>query len=114
MNVAIIGSRDFNDYQLLKQYVDNSGLKITAIYSGGARGADSLARQYAKEKNYKLVEFIPDWDGLGKKAGFIRNWKTIENADWVFAFWDKKSKGTKHSIDISRKLKKPLEIIYIS
>jgi len=112
MNVAIVGGRDFDDYERLKKYIDNSGLVITHIFSGGANGADSLGARYAKEKDIPLTEFIPDWNKHGKSAGFIRNKLIIENADWIFAFWDGISKGTKHSIDIARSLKKPLEIIF--
>ncbi len=112
MKVAIVGSRGFTNYQLLKKYMDECGLKITAIISGGAAGADSLARRYAKENNIELVEFKADWS-QGKGAGYKRNVDIINNSDWVFAFWDHSSKGTKHSIDISKKFKKPIEIIKV-
>lgn len=111
MKIAIVGGRDFEDYKLLKTYVNNAGLKITHIVSGGARGADSLGKKFAQEHGYKMIEFLPDWDKHKKAAGYIRNQQIIESADWVFAFWDNMSKGTKHSIDISRRLRKPLEII---
>ena len=52
MKLAIVGSRTFNDYELLKDEVDKLLKKynITEIVTGGARGADTLAEQYAKDK----------------------------------------------------------------
>ena len=112
MNIAIVGGRNFEDYAKLKNHINNCGIIITKVVSGGARGCDSLARKYAKEYNIQLLEFIPEWEKYGKSAGFKRNELIISNADWVFAFWDGSSKGTKSSIDISRRLGKPLEIIF--
>lgn len=108
MKFAIIGGRDFNDKDLL--YKTLNDYDITEIISGGARGADSLAEQYAYDNNIKMVVFKPDWS-KGRSAGLIRNHDIISNADAVIAFWDKQSKGTKHSIDLSKQLRKPIEII---
>jgi hypothetical protein len=109
MNIAIIGSRTFLDYNTLKQKLDEfvsqqqlSFSDIT-IVSGGAKGADSLAEMYANENYTKLIVFKPDWEKFGRGAGYRRNVDIINNADIVFAFWDGASKGTKHSIDIAEK-----------
>ena len=84
------------------------------IVSGCARGADSLGEKYATEKNYKLHKFPADWDRFGKSAGYRRNQEMAEFADMVIAFWDGKSVGTKHMIDISKSKNKPCQIIDIS
>ena len=111
MKVAIIGSRNFNDYELVVETLLEYENIITLIVSGGAKGADMLGERWAKEKNKELLVFYPDWVKYGKSAGFIRNKDIIENSDIVFAFWDGVSKGTKHSIDLSVKLNKELKII---
>lgn len=128
MKLAIIGSRNFNDYTLLKEVLYNHygetrvrqdlyG-RIDTIYafdeiiSGGAKGADSLGAQFAKEKNFKLTEFLPDWDKHGKAAGFIRNEDIIKNCDEVLSFWDGLSRGTANSLSIAKRLKKPTLVIY--
>jgi predicted Rossmann fold nucleotide-binding protein DprA/Smf involved in DNA uptake len=46
--VGVVGSRDFNDYPLMRSTLNT--MKISHIVSGGSRGADSLAEQYANEK----------------------------------------------------------------
>lgn len=111
MKAAIIGSRSFNNYDLVLETLLEYENIITLIVSGGAKGADTLGERWAKEKNKEVLIFYPEWDKYGKSAGFRRNKDIIENSDIVFAFWDGISKGTKSSIDLSNKLNKELKII---
>lgn len=112
MVIGIVGGRDFDDYSLLtttmNEYVD----KVHLIVSGGAKGADSLGERWAKENNKKTLIFKPEWEKFGKSAGFIRNQEIVKNSDFVLAFWDGKSKGTKSSIDLCKKNEIPYKIIY--
>ncbi len=128
MKLAIIGSRGFKDYDHLVltletffadwndnedsegRYIGSYKYMFHEIISGGATGADKLAARFAKENNIKLTEFIPDWSA-GKGAGFARNHDIINPADFVLAFWNG-SNGTKHSLGLAKKLKKPTMIIY--
>lgn len=110
MNIAIIGSRNFTDYELmsstiLSYFIENELNKIT-IVSGGAKGADTLAEKFAMENHLEITVFKPDWKKFGKRAGFLRNTIIIENSDIVFAFWDSISNGTKDSIEKAEKLNK--------
>lgn len=108
MKIAVIGSRTFDDKKLLDVIL--SGYEIDLIISGGARGADSLAQEYAKERNIPAKIFLPDWS-IGRHAGFLRNTQIVEAADCVIAFWDGKSKGTLDSINKAKKLGKDCAII---
>ena len=114
MKLAIIGSRDFNDYDTLVdflwRYKDSEN--IDSIISGGAKGADLLGKKYAKDIGFYYVEFLPDWDKYGKAAGFIRNQQIVDACDEVIAFWDGKSKGTQDTINKAKKAKKPTFIVY--
>ncbi len=125
MILAIIGSRTYKNYNEMYQilhtyfckhdYDDDYGIRycFDEIISGGASGADSLAARFAKEhNNIKLTEYLPDWEQFGKPAGMIRNKAIIENSDFVLAFWDGKSPGTKNSLSLAKKLKKKTMIVY--
>lgn len=103
INLAIVGSRIFEDYKMLKQTVDEIRMRfnVVKIVSGGARGADSLGERYAKENNIETLIFYPDWTKHGKKAGFLRNVTIVDNSDMILAFWDRVSNGTKHTITIA-------------
>jgi hypothetical protein len=118
MKVGIIGSREFSDYDKMKEsilsYFRNKNLDINTIeyiVSGGARGADKLGERFAEEFNIKTKIHLPNWDKFGKSAGMIRNSDIIDDSDLIFAFWDGQSKGTKDSINKARKRNKEIEII---
>ena len=108
--IVIAGSRNFNDYERVKKFIDNyiqdkAGNSIT-ILSGGCRGADLLGEKYAKENGYEVVRISPEWEKYGRAAGIVRNKKMAEMADVVVCFWDGKSKGTKAMINHAKKLNK--------
>ena len=109
IKVIIAGTRDFNDYDFLKKNVDyflqgiNPNNEEIEIVSGNARGADKLGERYAKERNLPVKLFPANWDKYGKRAGYLRNQEMANYADVLIAFWDEKSKGTKHMIDIAKK-----------
>jgi len=111
MKLAIIGSRDFNDYELLKQELEPYKNKITLVISGGAKGADTLGERWAKENNILIQIFLPDWNKHGRGAGLLRNHDIIKNCDVVIAFWDNKSTGTKQALELTTIYKKPKKII---
>lgn len=104
MKLAVVGSRTFNDYDLLKSYLDKIHERepITYIVSGGAKGADSLSERWARENNIETIIFLPDWNKYKKAAGFIRNKDIINESDKVIAFWDEISKGTLSSINLAK------------
>lgn len=105
--IIIAGTRTFNDYEQLYVRVTMLISRIPRneieIVSGGAKGADQLGEQYAKHKGYALKIFPADWKQLGKSAGYIRNKEMAEYATHLIVFWDGKSKGTKHMIDLAEK-----------
>ena len=111
--IIIAGGRDFMDYNLLKEKANKIlqekrvSHKIVII-SGCARGADTLGLRYASENAFDVEEYPANWDKYGKKAGYMRN---VEMADALIAFWDGKSKGTKHMIDIATERNLPTRII---
>jgi len=111
MKIAVIGSRNFNNYNKLCEIL--SQYEISEIVSGGAKGADSLAERYSKEYNIKITIFYPNWKKFGKSAGPIRNKEIIDYCDHVVAFWDGSSKGTKSSINIANRLKREVNIVKI-
>lgn len=114
MKLIIAGGRYFNNYELLKEKVDyflsNESGDIE-IVSGKARGADSLGEKYAKEKGYPVKEFPAKWNEYGKRAGYLRNEEMALYATHCVCFWDGKSKGTKHMIDLAKKSNLNLRVV---
>ena len=101
MKTIIAGSRDFNDKDLLEASLFSLPWHIDTVVSGRAQGADKLGELYAYEYNKDIKLFPANWDLHGKSAGYLRNKQMAEYADALVAFWDCKSKGTKHMIDLA-------------
>ncbi len=106
MKVAIIGSRNLGVIGLENFLPEN----VTEIVSGGARGIDTCAREYAQANGIKLTEFLPDYSRYGRGAPLKRNLEIIAYADVVLAFWDGKSHGTKYVIDNCKKQNVPIKV----
>ena len=107
MRVAVIGSRNLT-VKDLGVYLPED---VTEIVSGGAKGIDSCAREYALTHGIKLTEFLPEYSRYGRSAPIKRNITIIENADLVLAFWDGSSRGTKFVIDECKKRGIPVKIL---
>jgi hypothetical protein len=108
--IVIGGYRNFNDYEIFKDFVDlciRDKTEIT-ILSGHCKGTDLMAERYAKEKGFALEIHPADWKKYGKAAGPIRNRQMVENADTVIAFASETATGTKNLIQNAKKLDKEL------
>ena len=106
MKVAVVGSRNLRIDDLGKYLPDG----VTEIVSGGARGVDTSAREYALTHNINLTEFLPEYDKYGRSAPLRRNITIIEYAALVLAFWDGSSRGTKYVIDNCKRLGIPIKV----
>lgn len=114
--LIVAGSRGFDDYDLMLRVLiamtDNElADKKLSIVSGMARGADQLGVRLANAFGLDLYKFPANWNGLGKRAGFIRNTQMGNFSDGLLAFWDGQSNGTKHMVDYMQQLKKPVHLI---
>ena len=100
MKVAVIGSRSFASYSFLCRQL--ASLPVSSVVSGGARGADSLAARFARERGLPLHVFLPDYARFGRRAPLVRNESIIAAAELVVAFWDGRSAGTAHALRLAR------------
>ena len=105
MRTIIAGGREFDNFPLLMSEVENfeeyySSSELIVV-SGKARGADALGERWAEENGRKIVSHPADWEKYGKSAGYRRNAEMAIYAEALIAFWDGKSKGTKHMIDLA-------------
>ena len=104
MRVVIAGCRHIDSSYIVDAAIRGSGLEITKIISGGARGIDTVAKEWATRNKISFEEYKADWDKYGKRAGPIRNRKMAENADALIAIWDGKSRGTGNMIETAYEL----------
>ncbi|MBO5262382.1 MAG: hypothetical protein J6B45_04990 [Clostridia bacterium] len=107
MKLLIAGSRNLTDINLEK-YIPND---VELIISGGAKGIDTLAENYADKKGISKLIMRPKYELYGKGAPLKRNEEMIKIADQVLVFWDGKSRGTRFTIDKAKKQNKPVNVV---
>jgi uncharacterized phage-like protein YoqJ len=107
MKVLVAGSRGITSFDL-EQYIPS---ETELVITGGAKGVDQLAEQYAD--THRISKFImrPQYDLYGRAAPLKRNEVMVDMADLVIVVWDGVSKGTKHTIEYAKKKQKNLILI---
>jgi len=116
VQLIIAGGREFNNKELVVerlQAMEQLGLFPNGVelICGMAKGADQLGFDVFHEAGLTIHAFHPDWDGLGKRAGFVRNAQMGEAADMALIFWDGHSRGTKHMIEYMEKMNKRVYLV---
>ena len=106
MKIAIVGSRNIT-VNNIEDYI----FECDEIVSGGAKGVDACAAEYAKENGLKFTEFSPEYERYGRAAPIIRNRQIVDYADKILVFWDGSSKGALSVIKYAQKVGKDCEII---
>lgn len=109
MRIIVAGGRDFRYRDIAFVCLAKHVKQGDTVISGHARGADIIGEMYARTHNIDLELHSADWNRYGKAAGRIRNSQMADVADKLIAFWDGKSRGTKHMISEAKK--KGLELI---
>jgi SLOG family YspA-like protein len=69
MRVLVCGGREYADREKLAAVLADlrQARGITVFIAGGARGADTLAEEWAKAQSIACDIYMADWDGLGRK-----------------------------------------------
>lgn len=104
---AIVGSRNLT-INNLEDYLPEG---VTEIVSGGAKGVDTCAREYALSHGIKLTEFLPEYERYGRAAPLKRNDKIVDYSDFVLLFRTGNSRGTTYVLNYCIKNAKPYKLI---
>jgi len=115
MKVAIVGSRTFPQLQLVEWFVRDLPAGVTVV-SGGAKGVDTAAQEYAERRGLKTLILLPNLDGCVNRSDYTeryykRNQEIVDNSDLVVAFTEKESGGTWDTIKRARRAGKPIKIV---
>lgn len=116
MRILVCGGRDYSDWPRVREVLDELAVKHSKHYKptenwlpsdltiihGGAKGADSLADQWAAVNWSDLRVYEADWETHGRSAGPKRNQFMLEDGkpDLVVAFPG--GRGTAHMVKIAR------------
>lgn len=103
VKLIVAGGRDYkltkDDEKRLDRIINEHN--VVEIVSGGARGVDTCAIEYARRHGIKYTVFPAQWDKYGRGAGPIRNIKMANYADGLVAFPG--GRGTHHMLQEARK-----------
>ena len=113
MKVIIAGSRHLKCKDLIFKKLDEMKDMIDEVVCGEAIGADSIGKEWAIKNKIKVKSFPAEWDKYGRVAGPIRNMDMGDYADYLIAFWDGSSTGTKHMFTYMQQIGKHGEVVLI-
>jgi hypothetical protein len=88
--VLVCGGRDFEDHMMMWHVLDDLHElhRFSLLIHGMARGADTLAGQWAIYRKIPVYRFHAAWKQQGNAAGPIRNARMLEKGkpDLIVAF----------------------------
>ena len=99
MKICVIGSRSITSFDLTPYVPKEAELIIT----GGAKGVDALAEEYADKNGLSKLVIRPNYRLYGRAAPLKRNEIMIDLADMVLAVWNGASRGSEYSIRYAEK-----------
>lgn len=110
-----MGSRDYPDLGAVWRFVATLP-PGTVVVSGGARGVDRAAEDAARARPDLPEPAIhpvtdEDWRRYGRQAGHLRNVKLVDDCDYLIAFWDGVSNGTRGAVMYARASGKGCDIV---
>ncbi len=107
MKLLIAGSRSIENFDL-SEYIPP---ETTLIISGGAKGIDTIAEEYATKHKISKLILYPNYRLFGKAAPLKRNEEMVAIADEVLIIWDGVSNGTNYTIKYAEKCDKPVRVV---
>jgi YspA, cpYpsA-related SLOG family len=104
MKVLVCGGRDYGDLMALFRTLDglHAACSFSEVIEGGARGADTMAGQWARARGIELRIFPAEWQRYGRAAGFERNRRMLVEGrpEMVVAFAG--GAGTRMMVGLAR------------
>lgn len=125
--IIVCGSRDFDDRTVIRAFMQQLTVRRRiwpderiVIVHGAARGADRIAAEEAETCGFEVEAHPVDWrvkpdtpkwairrrqngSPYDARAGLLRNEHMLSlGCTRVAAFWDLKSRGTGHMVNLAR------------
>jgi len=110
ITVLVCGGRHYQNRYTLDQVLDDihANYRIDLVIHGAAKGADSLAADWAFSRGVSVISCPADWEKHGKAAGSKRNvYMLTYEPDLVVAFSG--SKGTENMKKLAKKESIPVK-----
>jgi len=92
MRILVCGGREYFDVDVLERSLDAIHLgsrgPIESVIHGGARGADTMAGEWARRRGISYTVYEANWELEDRAAGPIRNKRMLDEGtpDLIIAF----------------------------
>ena len=78
MRLLVCGGRDYRNRERVFSTLDGFRDRLSALCSGGAPGADTLAWDWGWSRGFHCERYFADWKAHGRAAGPIRNQRMLD------------------------------------
>lgn len=109
MKLLITGSADITEFDFTKYIAKETEL----IISGGTRGIEIIAEQFANEHAIPKMIIRPNFDLHGKSAKNKSIKLMVELADEVLVIWNGKTKCNVYASDYAAKIGKSSTVVIV-
>lgn len=103
MKTIISGSKDIDNYQIVKDAIKESNFNITKVVSRGSRGVARLGEKYAKENNIEIKLFYPNFSTYGNNTGIMQDIMMINYSYGMIIIWDGLDREIEYMIKYAKK-----------
>ena len=97
-SVIVCGGRDYADRVRVHEVLSLHIPPHATVIHGGARGADTLAGEWADANGFRSRVYLARWQKEGKAAGVLRNQRMLEQERPVLVVAFPGGKGTKDMV----------------
>lgn len=103
LNAAVENAKVERAYltEVLNQVAEK--LDLECIIQGGAKGADTLAKEWAEANDVKTETYLANWKKHGKKAGILRNQTMLDQSKATMVIAFPGGTGTKDMVKRAKK-----------
>jgi hypothetical protein len=108
--VCISGSREYAHLDNVDRLIEALPRDLTIVH-GGAAGVDARADAVARALGFDVEVCRADWSRYGRRAGPLRNRTMVASSDFLYAFWDGRSRGTASAIQAAVDEDVPFEVV---
>lgn len=109
--VLVCGGRDYTDanriWSVLDHYLREAD-NFECLIHGAAKGADSVAGEWAVARSVPVEAFPADWTGLGQGAGPIRNAQMLREGKPTVVVAFPGGVGTRNMVDRAKRAGVPV------
>jgi len=122
MNIGVYVTSNYANYdrlsKMLTTYIrkyTTSPVILTALSpSTKPDHGNNLVKRYADENHIRCKVYETEWNKWKRSAGSIVSYHMNHNSERSFVFWDGLSKGCRNYLNMTRRMRRPCDLIRVN